>query len=162
MGALSRLDRRLGCALREATGAVPGGARCAHLVARAMSPAFRLAVAALIARRDTRRAGLEALGLGAVASIAARMLRDRLGRPRPGARADGGFPSRHAAAAVAIARAVGRHDAAAGRALTALAAAGLLARVASAEHEPGDVVAGALLGALAAGSLEWIAGDRIG
>jgi hypothetical protein len=60
------------------------------------------------------------------------------------------MPSRHAAAAVAIASSVGRHNAAAGRALAGATALGLLGRVASGDHDPADILAGGALGRLAA------------
>lgn len=157
MRALLRLDRRLGAALRRATAEAPGAAAAAGALAHTMSPAFRLAVAAMIAAPATRRAGVRALVAGAGASLAARALRDRLGRPRPGARADGGFPSRHAAAAGGIAAAAGRAHPAIGAGLAAAGAAGLVARVAVAEHEPADVVAGLALGLAAAAALERLA-----
>jgi membrane-associated phospholipid phosphatase len=157
---LTRLDRRAGAGLRRAADALPGGREAAVLAAAAMSPAFRITVAVMIARRGSRRAGLEALAAG-VAAATARLLRDRLSRRRPGPRAEGGFPSRHAAAATAIAGAAGRHHRRLGRALAAAAGAGMLARVASAEHEPADVAAGAALGLAAARALERVLGDGI-
>ena len=90
-----------------------------------------------------RRAGARALAAAALASLAALALRDRLGRRRPGPRPEGGFPSRHAAAATAIACAVGRDDPAAARVLAAAAALGLAARVATGDHEPADIACGA-------------------
>jgi undecaprenyl-diphosphatase len=161
MGRLTGLDRRLGAAARERAGRVPGLRGLAALAARALSPGFRIAVAAMIARPRTRRAGLEALACGVVAALAARALRDRLGRPRPGARRDGGFPSRHAAAATAIARAAGRHDPALGRALGSAAALGLAGRVVTADHEPADIVAGAALGLAVAAAVERLAGRPV-
>jgi undecaprenyl-diphosphatase len=158
---VTRLDRRAGAGLRRAADALPGGREAAVLAAAAMSPAFRITVAVMIARRGSRRAGLEALASGVAAATAARLLRDRLSRRRPGPRAEGGFPSRHAAAATAIAGAAGRHHRRLGRALAAAAGAGMLARVASAEHEPADVAAGAALGLAAARALERVLGDGI-
>jgi membrane-associated phospholipid phosphatase len=144
---LSALDRRTGAAVRTAAGRVPGGPALAAVAAAALAPAFRLAVAALILRRRSRAAGLEALSAGAVAATLARELRDRLGRPRPGPRGGGGLPSRHAAAALAIARSVRRHDRRAGAALALAAAVGLTGRVVARHHDPADILAGALLGA---------------
>jgi membrane-associated phospholipid phosphatase len=161
MGLLTRLDRRAGAALRRVVGSVPGGPRAARLAAGALSPGFRLVVALLIARRATRRAGLEALAAGVAAALAARGLRDRLGRRRPGRRLEGGFPSRHAAAATAIARAAGRREPALGDALALAAVLGLLARVADAEHEPADILAGAAVGLLAQRVLERVTSDGI-
>jgi membrane-associated phospholipid phosphatase len=161
MGVLTRLDRRAGAALRRVVGTVPGGPGAARVAAGALSPGFRLLVALLIARRATRRTGLEALAAGVAAALAARALRDRLGRRRPGLRPEGGFPSRHAAAATAIARAAGRREPALGRALALAAVVGLVARVADAEHEPGDILAGAALGLLAQEALERVTSDGI-
>lgn len=118
-----------------------------------MSPAFRIAVAALILRPSSRRAGIEALAAGVGAALAARALRDRLGRPRPGERTEGGFPSRHAAASAAIAGAVARRDRRLGGALALAAGLGGVARVATAEHEPGDIAAGVALGVATAWGL---------
>ncbi len=157
MRAISRLDRRFGRALRRAARAVPGCLGVAGALAAAMSPAFRVAVAALIVRRSSRRTGLEALAAGVGAALAARALRDRLGRRRPGARTEGGFPSRHAAAAAAIAGSVARHDRRIGTALAVAAGLGGAARVATAEHEPGDIAAGIALGVATAWSLAVLA-----
>ena len=158
---LTQMDRRAGASLRRAAGALPGGREAAALTAAAMSPAFRITVAVMIARRGSRRAGLEALAAGVAAATAARLLRDRLARRRPGSRAEGGFPSRHAAAATAIAGAAARHHRGLGRALAAAAVVGMVARVASAEHEPADVAAGAALGLAAARALERVVGDGV-
>lgn len=158
MGRLTRIDRHAGAALRSAVAALPGGPSAAGLAAGTLSPAFRVLVAAMIARAPSRRMGLEALGAGVGAAMAARLLRDRLGRRRPGARADGGFPSRHAAAAAAIAAAAGRRDPSLGRALAVAAAVGLIARVASAEHDPADIAAGVLLGLATVRCLERLSG----
>jgi len=143
---LDDFDRRAGAAVRRRLRRVPGGRAAAWLAANALGPTFRTLVAGLLLTAGRRRTGVEALAGSTIASYGARVLRDRLGRPRPGRREEGGFPSRHAAAAVAIARAVGRADPAAGRVLAAGAALGLAGRVASAEHDPADVIAGALLG----------------
>ena len=147
--------------MRGAVAALPGGRRAAAVAAATMSPAFRLTVAVMIARPSSRRAGLEALAAGVGAATAARVLRDRVARRRPGPRAEGGFPSRHAAAATAIAGAAARHHRGLGRVLAAAAAVGLLARVVSADHEPADIAAGAALGLLAARALERAVGDGV-
>ena len=161
MPAISRLDRRFGDALRRAAGAVPGCADAATVVAQSMSPAFRVTVAAMIIRPSTRRTGVEALAAGVVAAIVARLLRDRLGRRRPGDRAEGGFPSRHAAASSAIASAVARRDGRAGGVLALAAGLGGAARIAAAEHEPGDIAAGIALGLVTSWGLAMLA-DGIG
>jgi membrane-associated phospholipid phosphatase len=155
------MDRRAGARARAAVAALPGGPAVAAVAAGALSPVFRLVVAAMIARRRSRRAGLEALAAGVTAGVAARILRDRLARRRPGPRAEGGFPSRHGAAAAAIAWTVGRPDRRAGRALAAAAAVGLAARVASAHHDPADILCGAALGLAAGRALEGLVGERV-
>jgi membrane-associated phospholipid phosphatase len=161
MGLLTRIDRRAGARLRRAVAAVPGGRSAAVLAAAALSPGFRLVVALMIARPGSRRAGLEALAAAVGAATAARILRDRLARVRPGPRPEGGFPSRHAAAATAIARAAARHHRGLGRGLALAAAVGLAGRVASAEHDPGDIAAGAALGLAASRALEGVVGDGV-
>jgi len=161
MGRLTRIDRRAGAAVREAVSALPGGTRAAGVAAGALSPAFRVLVAVLIARARSRRTGLEALAAGVGAATAARLLRDRLGRRRPGPRDDGGFPSRHAAAAAAIAAATGRRDRTLGRALAVAAAVGLTGRVASADHDPADIVAGVAVGLVTARALERLSDQRV-
>lgn len=141
------LDRRAGRVVRDA--AQWGGAPVAQglsVAAAVMSPAFRAGVAVMIAVPRTRRAGLTALGASVSAAMAARVARDRIARPRPGARPEGGMPSRHAAAAVAITTVVGAtHPALGGVARTATSL-GLLGRVAAAQHDPADIAAGAVLG----------------
>jgi membrane-associated phospholipid phosphatase len=119
----------------------------ARLATVAMSPTFRVVVALLILRPGGRRAGLQALASGVLAAMVARLLRDRLARPRPGSDPGGGFPSRHAAAGVAIARAVGRHHPRAAGALWAGGVVGLAGRVVTSRHDPADLAAGALIGA---------------
>jgi membrane-associated phospholipid phosphatase len=161
MGLLTRIDRRAGARLRGAVRAVPGGRGAAALLAAALSPGFRLLVALMIVRPGSRRAGLEALAAGVGAAMTARLLRDRLARRRPGPRDEGGFPSRHAAAATAIARAAGRRHRRLGRGLAAAAALGLVARVASADHDPADIAAGAALGVGVARGLECLVGDGV-
>ena len=131
----------------------PGGPRAARIAASGLSPGFRVLVAAMIAGRSTRRLGVEAGAAGVGAALAARLLRDRLGRPRPGSRPEGGFPSRHAAAATAIGRAVARRHRGAGAVVLGAALVGMAARVATAEHDPADIVAGAALGLAAEGAL---------
>jgi len=139
-------DRRFGRHLRGWAARVPGGPAAARAASEALAPGFEALVAALLVRAAGRRAGAEALASGVGAALGARLLRDRIGRPRPGDRPDGGFPSRHAAAAVAIARAVGRRRPAMRPWLIAAAAAGLIGRVADGQHDPADIAAGALLG----------------
>lgn len=146
--AAGRADRRLGAAVRRVARRTPGAESAASRTAVAMSPAFRVVVALLISSRRTRRTGLRALAAAVAAAMTARVLRDALGRPRPGPREEGGFPSRHAAASVAIAATVARDLPRAGTALAAAAGVGGLARVAHGDHEPADIAAGAVLGLL--------------
>ncbi len=146
MVSCARFDRRLGDAIRSRVGSIPGGRSGAAVIASTMSPAFRVVVGLLIADRRRRGTGMRALAAGVASAMAARALRDRLGRRRPGPRTEAGFPSRHAAAAAAIATAVACREVRIGRALAGAAAIGSLSRVATAEHEPGDIAAGAALG----------------
>ena len=146
MRRLLQLDRRLGRAVRSLVGELPGGRSAARVTARVMSPAFRVAVAVMILRRGTRATGLRCLGAGVAAGMTARLLRDRLGRARPGDRAGGGLPSRHAAASAAIARTAAAGAPRAGHLLAVGAVVGMAARVAAAEHDPADIAAGAVLG----------------
>lgn len=145
-----RADRRAGDLARRRVAAVPGGPEAARLVADATAPAFQLLVGALIVLPGTRRTGLRALLAGGTAALIARVVRDGLGRPRPGARSEGGLPSRHAATATAIAMTVARDRPLLGAVTLVAAGAGLAARVASADHEPLDIAAGAGLGAAVA------------
>lgn len=158
MGRVAQIDRRAGAAVRARLAAIPGSAPPARAAASALGPAFRILVAAMIVRPSTRRAGLRMGAAGVLAGLAARALRDRLGRARPGRRGEGGFPSRHAAAATAIARAAGRGDRRLGAALAGAAALGLAGRVAVAEHDPADIVAGAALGLAAEAAVAALAG----
>jgi len=153
MRGLTGIDRRAGAVLRSTVARAPGGSRAARIAASALSPGFRVLVAAMIAVPSTRRAGLQAGAAGVGAAVAARLLRDRLGRPRPGSRQDGGFPSRHAAAATAIGRAIARRHPAAGALVLCAALVGMAGRVATAEHDPADILAGAALGLAAESAL---------
>jgi membrane-associated phospholipid phosphatase len=146
MSLLGEIDRRAGARLRAGVGARPGGGEGARALAGILAPSFRALVALLVVLPGRRRAGLEALAASALASGVALLLRDRLDRRRPGPRPEGGFPSRHAAAAAAIARAVWRDERRAGGALAVAAAVSLAARVATGDHEPADIVCGSALG----------------
>ncbi len=133
---------------------VPAGPQAASAIASGMSPGFRIAVGLLVAGRARRASGLRALAAGVGAALAARWLRDRLGRRRPGPRREGGFPSRHAAAATAIAATVAPREAGIGRLLWSGVVLGGIARVATAEHEPADILAGGATGLVVAWTLE--------
>jgi membrane-associated phospholipid phosphatase len=137
-------DRRLGQLVRERVAAVPRLDRAARDVSVALAPAFTGLVFALLVHR--RRAGIEAAAGALGAATAARTLRDAIGRPRPGSRDGGGFPSRHAAAAVAITQAIRRRHPVLGGAVGLAAAAGLVARIVDGQHDPADIIAGAALG----------------
>ena len=146
MAAFGSFDRRAGQRLRSGIAALPGGSAASRVASDALAPAFEALVAALLVRSHARRAGLDALVAGAGASLAARAARDAISRPRPGPRAEGGFPSRHAAAAVAIAGAVTRRHPRLRPWVATAAVAGLVGRVATGQHDPGDILAGAALG----------------
>ncbi len=125
-----------------------------------MAPAFELLVATLIANRTTRGTGLRTGASAVAGALTAKALRDGIGRPRPGERTDGGFPSRHAAAAAAIVTSIGQVHPRAGRAATVAAGAGMLGRVARADHDPADILAGVAVGVATARVLGAVA-DRI-
>ena len=146
MTGLGSFDRRLGRRMRDALAVLPGGTRAGRVASESLAPAFEALVVALLTRPGARRAGLETLLSGAAASTVARLARDAIARPRPGPRPEGGFPSRHAAAAVAIAGAATRHHPRLRPWLAAAIVAGLAGRVATGDHEPSDIVAGAVLG----------------
>jgi undecaprenyl-diphosphatase len=148
--AVVRADRRVGALARQRVGAVRGGPEVARLVADATAPAFQVLVGLLIVLPGSRITGLRALAAGGAAATIARVARESIDRPRPGARADGGFPSRHASTATAIALVVARDRPVIGGLALVTAAAGLAARVASADHDPLDIAAGAGLGAVVA------------
>lgn len=148
--AVIRVDRRVGVFARQRVGAVRGGPEVARLVADATAPAFQLLVGALIVLPGSRATGLRALAAGGTAATIARVARESIDRPRPGDRADGGFPSRHASTATAIALVVARDRPVLGGLALITAAAGLAARVASADHDPLDIAAGVGLGAVVA------------
>lgn len=144
---LVRMDRALGQRVRDIAtrGGVAAPLRVAGL---ALAPTFRGLLVALAARRRTRPAAIEAVAASLLAAGAARVLRDAIGRPRPGPRNDGGFPSRHAAAAAAIAGSTGAHGI--GVPVIGIAAAtGLLGRIVAGDHDPADIGAGVALGLFA-------------
>jgi undecaprenyl-diphosphatase len=134
---------------------------------------FAVAIVALLllvpgARRAVaRRAGAAAAASVAIALLVAHVLAGLFDRPRPfvahpgtihaflSHAADPGFPSEHAAAAFAIAVAVTLRTKRWGAALLVLAAVLAAGRVFLGLHYPGDVMAGALLGA-AIGILSWL------
>jgi len=107
-------------------------------------------------------AATSALGSAAIALLANQVIAHVWARPRPFAAhpdavhllaarsADPSFPSDHAAAAFAIAIAVLAFSRVVGGSLLALAAVIALSRVALGLHYPGDVLAGAVVGAAAA------------
>jgi undecaprenyl-diphosphatase len=130
----------------------------------AASQALFLALVVVLALSGgrLRRAAVTA-GLGAGLALAVAQVVSRLvDRPRPfvadpsgvhlfaGHVADASFPSDHATAAFAIATAVLLHDRRLGAVVLACAAVLGAGRVAVGVHYPSDVIAGALLGAVAA------------
>jgi membrane-associated phospholipid phosphatase len=147
---IDRLDRELGARLRDRVAARPRVARALAIAADVMSPAYRVIVVVLILWRPTRMRGVRALIAAASAALIAKRMRDAIDRPRPGLRAEGGLPSRHAAAAVAIAGIVAERRRALGLPMAAITAVGLTGRISSGDHDPVDVVAGALLGGIVA------------
>ncbi len=139
-------DRRAGREVRARVASMPAGHESARLVADAMAPTFHALVIALLAMRGSRVLALRAATAGALAGLLARVARDAIDRPRPGERVEGGFPSRHAASSTAIAMVVARERPVLGAAARGIAIGGMAARVAAADHDPLDVVAGAGLG----------------
>lgn len=160
MGFLSAADRRLGRAVREHVGRRPQVERAARASSSLLAPVFELLIVALVAERSTRGTGLRAGASAVVGAAGAKALRDMIGRPRPGTRSEGGFPSRHAAAASAIARSVGYANRRAGRLVSVAAALGLIGRVVSADHDPADILAGVIVGRTAAGAVNAVS-DRV-
>ena len=153
------MDRALGRRVRVAATRA-GFAEPLRLAGRALAPTFRGMLVVFALRRRTRSAAVEAIAASLLAAGAAKILRDAIGRPRPGPREEGGFPSRHAAAATAIAAST------AGRGIGvpfigAAAATGLAGRIVSGEHDPADIGAGVMLG-MAATALCGVAGRAIG
>ena len=131
---------------------MPAGTVAASAAADAMAPIFQGLVAVLVMSPGTRSTGVRAAIAGGVAAGIACVARDAMRRGRPGPRSDGGLPSRHAAAATAISVTIARDRPVLG-ALAALAtAAGLIARVASADHDPLDIITGIGLGWAVAGA----------
>lgn len=159
---VSSLDRALGDRIRSAAAGSPGLVTGARVAAATMAPAFEFLVAAAVARRRTRAAGLVLLASAGGASLLALVIRDRLARPRPGARPEGGMPSRHAAAASAIATTLARRRSPLSVPAWGGLAVGGAARVVTGDHEPGDIVLGALLGAAVGSTLARLARVLVG
>jgi membrane-associated phospholipid phosphatase len=147
---LERYDRELGERLRGRVGARRGLAELFGVAADVMSPAYRVLVLTLILWRPTRARGLRAFAAAVLAAVIAKRLRDAIRRPRPGPRPDGGLPSRHAAASVAIAAILVDRRSGLGLPVALITAIGLVVRVTTGEHDPADVIAGALLGGIVA------------
>lgn len=146
MSRFHSFDRRLGKAMRARADAVPGVSVTGRLFAESLAPLFQSLVTALIVRRESRSVGVTALVAGTLAASVARVARDRIARPRPGARSEGGLPSRHAAAAVAITRVVGRRRPQLRPWLAVVTVAGLTGRVVTGQHDPADIASGAAVG----------------
>lgn len=148
--------------MRAMVGGSPRLADAAELAAAGMAPAFQLLIGAVIGRRRSRGTGLVALASAATASLLALALRERLERPRPGPRPEGGMPSRHSAAAAAIATALATRRSPLAIPAWAGLIAGGWARVVTGDHEPGDIAAGAFLGMAVGGALARLAGLLVG
>ena len=144
------VDRTAGRQVRAAVASVPGGHEYSRLAADIMAPAFQALVIGLVVLPGSRMLGVRAAMAGTLAGVTAKVARDAIDRPRPGPRGEGGFPSRHAASSTAIALVVARERPVLGAAAVLAALTGLTARVAAADHDPLDVVAGAGLGAAVA------------
>ena len=140
------IDRTLGRVIRALVALVPGGTRAGRMAGDALAPAFRGLVAGMLLRPALRSGGIEVAAAGVLAASAARLARDRIARPRPGTRSEGGLPSRHAAAAVAIARSASRRHPRMRPWLVAATTVGLVGRVVAGHHDPADIAAGAALG----------------
>lgn len=143
---LERYDRELGDAVRDSVGARRRLAELFAIAAEVMSPAYRVLVLSLILWRPTRARGVQALAGAVVAALIAKRLRDEIARPRPGTRTEGGLPSRHAAAAVAIAVILAERRKGLGLPMAVVTAIGLMGRITTGDHDPADIISGALLG----------------
>ena len=147
-------DRALGRSVRAAIRTrAPGATDALGLAGRLLSPAFRGVVVLLLLDPRRRREGSAALLATVTAATIARHTRTRIDRRRPGDRVEGGFPSRHAAAAVALVSAVGGARTPLGRTAAAAATVGLLGRVVRADHDPADIAAGAVVGMCVGGGM---------
>lgn len=149
-GTFDRVDREIGRSVRALSSTHPPLDECFSVASNAMSPAYRIAVALLIVWRPTRRRGIEALIAAGLATLLSTQLRDAIDRPRPGERHEGGLPSRHAAAAVAIATVCGARSRGRTGLLGLITSVGLLGRVTTGNHDPADIVSGAILGGVIA------------
>jgi undecaprenyl-diphosphatase len=118
----------------------------------------------LLQRRRAAVTGTAAAGL---ALLIAQPIASAIDRPRPfvahpgsahlliARSVDPSFPSDHATAAFAVAVAIWAYDRAVGALFLALAVILGFARVYVGTHYPGDVIGGAVLGALVALTLRW-------
>jgi membrane-associated phospholipid phosphatase len=171
MGRLQELDARLftriaSARLRGADPVLPRLGRAADHGLLWMAAATAMG---LSRDRSARRAALRGIGSLALSSAAANLVaKQLLVRRRPDTRAvplsrrllrapvTTSFPSGHAASAAAFATAATLESPRLGAALVPLAAAVAASRVYTGAHYPGDVLAGAALGAgIAAATLRW-------
>jgi undecaprenyl-diphosphatase len=118
-------------------------------------------------RIDLRRAAVAATAAAGLALLIAQPIANTIDRARPfvahpaqshlliGRSTDPSFPSDHATGAFAIAVAIWLYDRTAGAVFLVLAVMVSFARVYVGTHYPGDVVGGAILGALVALLLRW-------
>jgi undecaprenyl-diphosphatase len=116
---------------------------------------------------DRRRAAVAATAAAALALLVAQPIANAIDRARPfvahpgdshlliGRSTDPSFPSDHATGAFAIAVAVWAYDRTFGAVFLVLALVLGFARVYVGTHYPGDILGGAILGALVALALRW-------
>ena len=132
--------------MRRVVAETPGGLMAAGAVPGATAPAFQGLGPVLVLSPSTRSTGVRAAIAGGVAAALARGARDAIHRRRPGPRTDCGLPSRHSAAATAITITIARDHPLIGTVAGLAMTAGLIARVASADHDPLDIITGVALG----------------
>ncbi len=145
-GTFNRVDRELGRSVRALSATHPPFDECFSVASNVMSPSYRIVVALLILWRPTRARGIEALIAAVLSTVISTQLRNAIDRPRPGIRHDAGLPSRHAAAAVAIATVLSSRSRGRTGVLGLITTIGLIGRVTTGNHDPADIVCGAVLG----------------
>lgn len=139
-------DRAAGRSARAWADRHPRVATTATGASGGLGPTFRAGLVVAIALPRSRAAGIQAALAAEVAARLAGVLRARIGRRRPGARADAALPSRHAASASAIATIAMAHRPAPGALVAIAASLGMTGRVVAREHDPADIAAGIAVG----------------